>query len=104
MSEPGNEAWIVRRPTMEWLGAPKALLNADVVEIRVSLTPLRYYEQPVGELGTTMRLLQPCGDACYSQVSIDRYIRVEAKDTRIIFHLMRELILLMVKQYLGVEL
>lgn len=91
---------IVRAPLSQMVVDAPHVEDADMVEIRVSITPLKYWDDP----NTLRRELRPVGDTCYATCSIDRYIRVESKDSRYIFHLMRELLYQMVHTYLGIEL
>lgn len=101
-----DRQFVVKRPVRQSIldtmtvSAPERMLDADIVEIRVSLTPLRYFDSQTGG----DRELRAVGDTCYSSVSIDRYLRIDAKDSRAVFHLLRELLHNMVRTYLGVEL
>lgn len=76
--------------------APEQFLGADEVEIRVSLTPLRWTDG-----GEERKRLEACGETCYSQV---RVIRVEAKDSRMLFHLVRDLIRNLAHIYLQIDI
>jgi hypothetical protein len=71
---------------------PEDFERADAVEIRVSITPLRYDQ--IGNVEAT-------GSVLYPQAAIHR---LEAKDSRFMFHIVRQLIAGLVREYLGVEL
>jgi hypothetical protein len=98
-----DRKFAVKQPIAQMMtvSAPERMLNADMVEIRVSLTPLRYFDavEPGRE-----RDLRPVGDTCYATYSIDRYLRIDAKDSRAMFYIVRELLHSMIRTYLGIEL
>jgi hypothetical protein len=98
MSKQDHE-YIVHRPRCETLRGPANLLNADMVEVRVILRPLSRYETEPGKWE-----LRPSGELVSGSVTIDRWMRVESKDHRVIFHLLRELLMSVARVYLGVDL
>lgn len=91
---------LVEKPIYEVVCPPADMLGADVVEIRVMLTPMRWHTY----LDSEKRELKPFGHGCYANYAIDRRIIIDSKDHRAIFRIIRELLLLLAREYLKLEL
>ena len=86
--------FVVRDPkALLCVEAPERFAAADEIEIRVSLTPLRWDQR--------REKLDPCDVTVYSEV---RFVRVGATDSRMVFALVRDLIRSLVREYLGVDI
>jgi len=90
---------IVREPpervVQHFISIGDKFADADMIEVRVKLTPLRWVEPRTSEQ------LEQAGLAIYAE---ERIVMLEAKDSRYLFHCVRQLIRLLVKEYLNVEI
>ncbi len=94
---PQSKRLPVKQPTMNPLltvDVPARFANADVIEIRVTLTPLRWSEADERYARTG------CGDLAGAQVQI---VRLEARDSRAVFHIVRQMLRALVAEYLGLK-
>ncbi len=85
------------------LATPDDFAKADIVEIRVVLTPIRHVYAPVEVPGAgtwTKQEVEQAGPALYSAVS---YSRIHGYDARAVLYLVRELLRVTIKQWLGFE-
>lgn len=88
----------IERPAIEMVRVPGNLLNCDKIEIRVILTGLKYWDDG------NKRELRPFGERAGVDYTIDRRCIIDSRDSRAMFHVIREMLLLLAQHYLGLEL
>jgi hypothetical protein len=98
MREPDRNI-LIDKPAVEMVRVPGDLLSCDKVEIRVILTGLNYWDDGAGK-----RELRPFGERSCIDYTIDRRCIIDAKDSRAVFYIIREMLLLLARSYLRLEL
>ncbi len=89
-----DKSLVVRQPFMPTIIVPEQFRDCDVIEVRVTLTPLRWHEQyqrnePYQE-----------GKPINGVVQI---AQIEARDGRAVIHIIRQMIREVVRHYLGIR-
>lgn len=88
-----NKQWPVLEPThlSQTVNAPERLTAADIIEVRVQLTPLRWHEaSQTHEAGERMYVT-------------NQFVQIEARDHRAVFCIMRQILEELFRRYMGLE-
>lgn len=79
----------LRFPTVN---VPGRFRDTDIIEIRVTLTPLRWHEASEQH--------RPAGEMAGSQVQI---VQLEARDSRAVFSIIRQLLRGLIAEFFGLQ-
>ncbi len=87
---------LIRQPLeIPTVDIPARFAHCDMIEVRVSITPLRWHEVEGHE-----RELQRHGEGFYGAVQI---ANVEMRESRAVFHVVRQMLRQLAVKYLGLE-
>jgi len=84
----------VRRPFNPIVEVPERLRDTDVIEIRVTMTPLRWHE------ADKRYDKAPESESAGAMIQI---ARVEARDSRAVFSILKQLLRMLVREYFDLK-
>ncbi len=86
---------VVRQPFMPIVTVPEGLRDCDVIEVRVTFTPLRWHEQ--------FQRNEPYQEGKKIQ-GVVQIVQIEARDGRAVMYVLRQLLRHMAEHYLGLDI
>jgi hypothetical protein len=91
-----EKTWPVQSVTSQpfTASAPERFTNAEMIEIRVQITPLRWIDGLDGERR------KKAGVAVYAEAQV---VEIEARDHQAIFHISEQLLFNLFREYMGIK-